>query len=345
MQFGIFDHMEQRSPEPGAQLGDGLGALYEERLRMLAFADAAGFARYHKAEHHFTILDSAPSSTVFLAAASQRTERIRLGALVSLLPFYHPLRLIEEICAVDHLTGGRLDIGVGKGISPIEHRLWGNDPEAAGERTSEVLSILRAGLATSWLSHAGTGFVFDNVPMVMAPVQRPHPPIWYPGNVEFAGAHRLNTVIVGPQAAVKAQVARFRELAASCADDWNPGVATPIVGAVRHIFIASNRDAALERAREAWRAYDYNAMSLWRARGVTPPGEGPSFGGDFDRALAANLVLAGDADDAISHVKALRDEAALDYFVGAFAWGDLTHEEAMASLGLFADAVVRLLAN
>ena len=105
MQFGIFDHMEQR--------GGGLATLYAERLEMLAYADASGFARYHKAEHHFTVLDAAPSSSVFLAAASQRTRRIRLGALVLLLPFYHPLRLIEEVCALDHLTGGRLDVGIG----------------------------------------------------------------------------------------------------------------------------------------------------------------------------------------------------------------------------------------
>jgi alkanesulfonate monooxygenase SsuD/methylene tetrahydromethanopterin reductase-like flavin-dependent oxidoreductase (luciferase family) len=344
MQFGIFDHMEQRSPEPGAGLGEGLGALYEERLRMLEFAEAAGFARYHKAEHHFTVLDSAPSSMVFLAAASQRTERIRLGSLVALLPFYHPLRLVEEICAVDHLTGGRLDVGVGKGISPVEHGLWGIEPEAAGARTSEMLGIIRAGLTNSRLTHAGAAYTFDNVPMVMAPIQKPHPPIWWPGNVEVAGAHRLNTVVAGPQAAVKAQVARYRDLVANCADDWNPGVAAPIVGATRHVFIGSDRRAALERAREAFRSYDFNLGSLWRARGLEPV-KGPTMNGDFDRALAANVVLAGDADDALAHVKALRDDALLDYFVGAFAWGDLTHEETMASLALFADAVVRPLAG
>ena len=127
MQFGIFDHMEQRGGE--------LGVLYEQRLQMLEYADAAGFARYHKAEHHFTTLDAAPSAMVFLAAASQRTKRIRLGSLVSLLPFYHPVRFIEEVCALDHLSGGRLDVGIGKGISPIEHRLWGNPDEEAVART------------------------------------------------------------------------------------------------------------------------------------------------------------------------------------------------------------------
>jgi alkanesulfonate monooxygenase SsuD/methylene tetrahydromethanopterin reductase-like flavin-dependent oxidoreductase (luciferase family) len=341
VKFGIFDHMEQAAAPPGARLGEQLGLLYEDRLRMLELADEAGFARYHKAEHHFTVLDSAPSSAVFLAAASQRTKRIRLGSLVSLLPFYHPLRLIEEICALDHLTAGRLDVGVGKGISPVEHRLWGNPPEEAMARTLETLAIVQAGLTSERLTHAGAAYGFDDVPLTMSPLQKPHPPFWYPGNVEFAGAHRLNTVVGGPPAAVKAHVARYRELVAQSSSDWNPGVRDPIIGATRHIYIAANRDEAVDRARQAWRRYHENLTSLWRAHGIAPSGAGPTLGGDFDRALSLDLVLAGTPDDALAHVNALRDGARLDYFVGAFAWGDLSHAETVASLTLFADAVVR----
>lgn len=332
MQFGIFDHMEVRGGE--------LGALYEERLRMLEAAEACGFARYHKAEHHFTPLDAAPSSSVFLAAASQRTRRIRLGALVLLLPFYHPVRLIEEICALDHLTGGRLDVGVGRGISPIEHRLWGNVAEDAAARTVDAIEILRAGLTGPRLTHASAWHTFNDLPMTMTPVQRPHPPLWYPGNVEFAGTHRLNTVVGGPNGAVKAQVARFRALTAQAATDWNPGVAVPIIGATRHIFVAPTRAQALERARPAWTRYDDNLMSLWRAHGVTTPGPSPTMNGDFDAALAANVALVGTPDDMRDHVTALREDAGLDYFVGAFAWGDLTHAETLSSMQLFADAVI-----
>ena len=182
MQFGIFDHMEQRD-----LTGGELGALYEQRLQMLEYADAAGFARYHKAEHHFTTLDAAPSAMVFLAAASQRTKRIRLGSLVSLLPFYHPVRFVEEVCALDHLSGGRLDVGIGKGISPIEHRLWGNPDAEAVARTAEAIDIVRKGLTARQLTHTGAFHKFEALPMLLTPRQMPHPPLWYPGNVEFAG--------------------------------------------------------------------------------------------------------------------------------------------------------------
>ena len=96
--FGLFDWID-RGKVP-------LQRLYEERLQLLEVADAAGFFGYHLAEHHATPLGMAPSPALFLTAAAQRTRRIRLGPLVYLLPLYNPLRLIEEVCMLDHLSGG-----------------------------------------------------------------------------------------------------------------------------------------------------------------------------------------------------------------------------------------------
>src|SRR6266540_6984967 len=110
--FGLFDWID-RGEAP-------LQQLYAERLQLLEAADAAGFFCYHLAEHHATPLGMAPSPGLFLTAAAQRTRRIRLGPLVYLLPLYHPLRLLQEICMLDHLSRGRLELGVGRGIVPME---------------------------------------------------------------------------------------------------------------------------------------------------------------------------------------------------------------------------------
>ena len=106
--FGIFDHMERQHAIP-------LDQQFRERLDLVALADRLGFWGYHLAEHHFTPLSVAPSQSVFLAAAAQRTGRIQLIPLVYCLPFYHPLRLIEEVAMLDNLCGGRLQVGVGRG--------------------------------------------------------------------------------------------------------------------------------------------------------------------------------------------------------------------------------------
>ena len=107
-----------------------LDRFYADRLRLVEAYDRAGFYGYHVAEHHATPLGVAPSPGVWLAAVAQRTKRLRFGPLVYLLPLYHPLKLLEEICMLDQMSGGRMLLGVGRGISPIELRYYGIDPDA-----------------------------------------------------------------------------------------------------------------------------------------------------------------------------------------------------------------------
>ncbi|MBT6277717.1 MAG: LLM class flavin-dependent oxidoreductase, partial [Chromatiales bacterium] len=204
-----------------------LSQLYEERLQLLEVADRAGFWGYHKAEHHFIDLDAAPSSNLFLAAASQRTSNIRFGPLVYLLPFYHPLRLIEEVCALDHLCGGRLEIGVGKGISPPEHRLWGLDPERARSQFEEGFRILREGLASERIDFVGEHYQFHDTPSPMVPHEGRVPAFWYPGNVAYAGRYRLNTVASGPVSSLAQASKDYRRAVDAADENWNHTVEHP----------------------------------------------------------------------------------------------------------------------
>jgi len=124
LQFGVFDHIE---PVPGLRLDQ----IYRERLLQIERLDAAGFYAYHLAEHHTPAIHSlAPSQNVFLASVAQRTRHLRFGPCVYVLPLHHPLRLIEEISMLDNLSGGRLEIGVGRG-GVMEAYFWGQeaDPE------------------------------------------------------------------------------------------------------------------------------------------------------------------------------------------------------------------------
>src|SRR6266851_1931621 len=135
--FGVFDHIERR--------GNSLDGLFEGRLKLLEQYDAAGFYGYHLAEHHATPLGMAPSPGLFLAAAAQRTRRIRLGPLVYLLPLYNPFRLATEICMLDHLSNGRLDLGVGRGVSPFEVAYYGVSFMDSREMFEEALQALVKG--------------------------------------------------------------------------------------------------------------------------------------------------------------------------------------------------------
>jgi len=138
MKFGVFDHMDRGRSDLGRQFG--------ERLRLIELYEQAGFHAYHLAEHHATPLGMAPSPSVFLAAVAQRTRTLRFGPLVYTVNLYHPLRLIDEICMLDQLSGGRLELGVGRGISPYEVGYYGVDPATGPERFAEALDVILKGL-------------------------------------------------------------------------------------------------------------------------------------------------------------------------------------------------------
>ena len=112
VQFGVFDHLDDS--------GLPLARHFENRLRLIEAYDRAGFYAYHLAEHHNTPLGYAPSPSVSLAAVAQRTKHLKFGPMVDLLPLYHPLRLIDEVCMLDQISEGRFLYGVGRGISPVK---------------------------------------------------------------------------------------------------------------------------------------------------------------------------------------------------------------------------------
>src|SRR6187455_938704 len=155
--FGVFDHLDAS----GAPLRD----FYEDRLRLVELYDRLGFYCYHVAEHHSTPLGMAPSPSVFLSAVAQRTKRLRFGPLVYALPLYHPIRLIEEICMLDQMSGGRLDIGFGRGASQIEAAIYGNDPAKAEAMYVEGLELIMRGLTQKSLDFHGQFYSFADVPM------------------------------------------------------------------------------------------------------------------------------------------------------------------------------------
>src|SRR4051812_13123547 len=173
LRFGIFDHIDDA--------GAPLAQLYEDRLRLAELYDRAGFYAYHCAEHHGTPLGLAPSPAVWLASLAQRTRRLRLHAMVFVLPLYDPLRLIEEICMLDQLSEGRLGVGIGRGVSPLETGFFGVDEDEGRARYEEALEVIRAGLQSETLSFEGRYYRYDRVPMTLQPLQplqQPHPPLW-----------------------------------------------------------------------------------------------------------------------------------------------------------------------
>ncbi len=159
-------------PAPGGEVGD----RYAKVVRLAEAVESGGLSALWIAEHHFQPGGVCPSPPVLLAALSQRTSRIRLGVLVSVLPFHRPVELAEQYAMVDRLSGGRLNLGVGSGYIPLEFEGFGVDPATKRERFDRHLDVLLAALD-------GQEVRVDEpaarpVRLNVLPVQRPHPPIW-----------------------------------------------------------------------------------------------------------------------------------------------------------------------
>ncbi len=188
-----------------------------------------------------------------------------------LLPLYHPLRLIDEICMLDNLSGGRLHLGLGRGITAIEHTYWGLRPEDAQRRYDETVEIVLKALAHGTLDHHGELFEFDHIPLELAPMQRPYPPLWYAsGSHDYAAREGMNFV-TRPGSKLADTVSAYMDVLE--ANRHRPGrlnghVVQPWIGSTRHIVVA-NTDAEAQRiARAAYPVYQQN----FSKRGMSGPG-------------------------------------------------------------------------
>ena len=199
VKFGVFDHVD----DSGVSFQQHL----ENRLKIIEAYDRRGIHGYHVAEHHGTPLGYAASPSVFLAAAAQHTKRIKIGPLIYILPLYHPLRLIEEICMLDNLSDGRFMLGMGRGISPIEAGFFGVPGSEMQARYIEASDLILKALQSDTLNYQGKYYSFSNVPMTSRPIQKPHPELWFatrtPESFAWASKAGANTVTLAFDEQVK----------------------------------------------------------------------------------------------------------------------------------------------
>lgn len=325
--FGLFDWID----------ADGVrepGQLYRERLDLVAEAEAEGFDIYHLAEHHGTPLGLAPSPNVFLAAVAARTTRIRLSALVYVLPLYDPARLAEEIAMLDQLSDGRLEAGFGKGGNPYELLPYGIGADEAQQRYDEVFAAVLSAL------EADRG-------LPLRTRQRPRPPLWYPSSnpqsVPRLGERGINTILgfsfrSPPMAETRLRRDEyFAGVAAAPAGTpmGGAGAPTPRFGLMRNIYVARTDREARERVVDAMEVFYEQFTALWRRHGDSRFRPAP----DFAAAVDEGLIIAGSPATARSRLAEMLLASGGNHIAGAFAFGSLSFAEASASLHRFGQQV------
>jgi alkanesulfonate monooxygenase SsuD/methylene tetrahydromethanopterin reductase-like flavin-dependent oxidoreductase (luciferase family) len=334
VRFGVFDWIDL-NPRLGSPAD-----TYDQRLQVIEHLDRTGYWAYHVAEHHGTPLGSAPSPSLFLSSAVQRTRTLRLGPMVFLLPLYHPVRLVEEICMLDQLSRGRIELGVGRGASPYELAQFGIDANESRAMFEKAFRLVIEGLSTGHLSSTEGDFVrLSSADLILRPYQQPYPPLWYPtenpDRVAWVGEHGINLLMRRmPEGASAAEfAATYRRQLAAHRDRpgrLNRHVVEPAVGVVRHIFVADSDEEALRAAREAWKIFTESHSYLRLQRGLPIAAQA-----DFDAQLAEQIVLVGSPSTVRKGVRDVIRTSTCNYFASCFSWGNLSTEQMLRSIELF----------
>jgi alkanesulfonate monooxygenase SsuD/methylene tetrahydromethanopterin reductase-like flavin-dependent oxidoreductase (luciferase family) len=210
IELGLFD-IQQVDPLSEEDDTTVLG----NRLDDLALADELGLAIAFVAERHYLRSYRAQSASVWLAAATQRTSRIRLGALGYTLPIVPPVRLAEEIAQLDQISGGRIEVGLGLGHRTEELVANGINPANRIAIFQQRLAVMEGLWAGGSVTYESEHTVVRDAFIYPKPIQQPHPPIWFAGTnagaAMWAGQHGMNLAIgFGKSDAIFGATASFR---------------------------------------------------------------------------------------------------------------------------------------
>lgn len=212
MHFDLF--YELSVPDFG---GRSETEVFRDALDELAFADALGFRTAWLVEHHFMREYSHSSAPeLFLAAATQRTRRLRLGHGIIPLPYNHPVRVAERLATLDVLSDGRVEFGFGRGFSPAEYASFGVEMADSRSVTAEALEIVLASFGGAPVTYSGRHFSLDGIDILPKVVQRPHPPVWTaavsPDSYELAARLGIGALVgpFKPWFMVKEDIRRYR---------------------------------------------------------------------------------------------------------------------------------------
>jgi alkanesulfonate monooxygenase SsuD/methylene tetrahydromethanopterin reductase-like flavin-dependent oxidoreductase (luciferase family) len=335
LEFGIFDWIEW-SELPPAQ-------IFEHKLRIAEAADKAGFYALQIAEHQGTPLSIDGSPSLLLAAAIQRTKRLRLGALTWCLPWYDPYRFYNEICMLDQMSGGRIELGVGRGVSPIESSFFGlKSVEESRERYREALDIFFAACAGKTLDFQGKYHAYAGLDLYNRPVQRPYPPLWFPSSdknsIDFTARHGYHTVLNTTAAEAGKLYAQYRETWAKHRHDpgrHNAHVAAPKLGKSQHVYIADTQAEAEKTGLAAYKVWAEHIAHLTRKHGKPH-----LLNVDPTSPDAVTRLVTGTPESVTQQLKEVIKEAGINYLLLVFSFGSLRPEEAMRSMDLFISRVM-----
>lgn len=349
MQFGLFFLM-QRDPTWSED------AVYDTELEQMIAAEAYDFESVWVAEHHFSDYGVCPVPPVLAAHVAARTRRLRVGMGVSLLPLHDPLALAEQLAVLDQVSGGRVDVGIGRGGADKDYRAFGAEQPESRDRVEEGIALMRQCWAGEELNFHGRFRQVEGVRVTPRPRQRPHPPLFIAANSsdtsEFAARLGLPTLssffIDADELTRRRDAFRVTALASGHDDSTVQGLLDQSWG-MRVVHVARDQAAAVAAVKEPFMGYQYR-LSVLRAldgrvgirdkegRSLTPLRP-------FEDYMDKGLVMFGSPNQVVDGLGRYAEQTGYQRVMLLFALAGLPGAEAMRSMELFAARVLPQLAG
>ena len=337
MEFGTFLLMQSPSAETSE-------VMYRRGVEITQAAEDLGFGNMWLAEHHFSTYGYLSRPLTFALHLANKTRRIRVGTAVIVVPLHHPLVIAEDIATVDLLSGGRLDVGLGRGYQRYEFERLGQDLGESRTRWEEAVDIILLALAGKAFSYDGKYFKIPETTVLPAPIQKPSPPIWVtaqsPESIETTVRRGFNLLSGGFGVPIE-RLREFRRIFDAHVADHPP--ARPIrVGTQRPVYVTDSEAdarAAAEQARWNMRVTlslrnNYERVEEGRAQPV-PFANEPSTDD-----LLEKFAVIGTPDTCIRQLRRLHEAMGIDHFNASFWFGDLAQSQVLRSMRLFAEEVM-----
>jgi alkanesulfonate monooxygenase SsuD/methylene tetrahydromethanopterin reductase-like flavin-dependent oxidoreductase (luciferase family) len=337
MEFGTFLLLQSPSARPSTE-------IYARGIEIAQAAETLGYRNVWLAEHHFSTYGYLSRPTQLAAYIAGKTTRLRVGTAVIVVPLHHPLVTAEDIATLDLVSGGRLDVGLGRGYQPYEFERLGLDLAQGRARWDESIDIILKALEGRPFTYEGKHFKLPETTVFPQPVQRPHPPVWItaqsPESMEAAVRRGFNVLTGGFGVPIE-RLAEFRRLFDRVVAEVKPSHALQI-GAQRAVYVADNAAEARAAAEEArWNMRvtlslrnHYERVEQGRAIPVPAPSEPTT-----DDLLDRYLVI-GTPDVCIRQIRRLQEAVGISHFNCSFWFADVDQPRVLRSMERFAREVM-----
>ena len=343
MEFGLFFLMQRDERWSEAQ-------VYESGLEQMLAAEALGYSSVWIAEHHFNDYGLCPAPPVLASYVAARSTALRLGMGVSLMPLHHPIDLAEQLAVLDVVSGGRLDVGIGRGGTAQDYQTFGSDRAESRPRVEEGIEIMRECWTGRPFDYRGRFHSAERLHMRPRPVQRPHPPLFIAANSEDSvrsaarlGLPTLSSFFV-PLAELQRRTRLYRESArAAGRSDAEIDALERQSWVMRVVHVAPDRDEALRVTEPAFMGYQ-RKMAVLRTEST-----GGGLADSFDRSLLRLRPFGEYLDDGWAHfgtpdevrtgLQAYLDATGYERVLLVMALPGLETRHALRSMRLFAEEV------